>query len=225
MERDADGQQTRGRGQPGPGAEVEMRDHARHRDGEDGELPAREPLAPDLALEHDRDELVAGAHDRERDPPQRDGVGESEQPRMVVVARPARARATRRLARPRGRRSRHRPDRRGGPPARGRSRARPRRHGSPRVPPDEDAHQSRLGLVGLVDETTLARAGDRGRRGDDRDAPPARQTGRGGRSPGAPATSAAAARGPGHPAPCDGVPVSRVPAPARGAARRQHGRR
>ena len=87
MEGDADGQQTRGRRQPGPGAEMEMSDHARHGDGEDGELPAGEPLAPDRALEHDRDELVAGAHDRERDPPERDGVGEGEQPRVVVVAR------------------------------------------------------------------------------------------------------------------------------------------
>ena len=64
-----------------------MSDHACHGDGEDGELPAGEPLAPDGSLEHDRDELVACTHDRERDPPECHGVSEGEQPRMVVVPR------------------------------------------------------------------------------------------------------------------------------------------
>ena len=87
MERDADARQRRRRRQPRPRAELEMGDHARHRDRKDRELPAGEPLAPDRALEHDRDELVAGAHDRQRDPPERDRVSEGEEPRMVVVPR------------------------------------------------------------------------------------------------------------------------------------------
>ena len=49
-------------------------------------LPPGEPLAPEGPLQHDGDDLVAGAHDRERDPPQRDRVRDGEDATAALEA-------------------------------------------------------------------------------------------------------------------------------------------
>ncbi len=76
-----------GEREPRPGADIEVSDHAGDAGGEDDELPAREPLAPDGPLEHHGDELVRRPHDREGDPAERHRVDERHDTRLVVMAR------------------------------------------------------------------------------------------------------------------------------------------
>ena len=184
-----------------PATDPEVADHPEDPCREPGELPARQALAPKRALDHDGDQLVARAHDGQRDPAQRDDVREGQEARVVVVARPA----PRPAPGARGRPGRRRP-----PPSPGRrAAASPTGCGPDARPagimPRDHSARSRSGR---------ARARARRSRADSR-APRAAGTGRpaagdggprgAGRAPGprpprGRAPSAAAARGPARPA-------------------------
>src|SRR5215831_18931971 len=87
MRRDPSGDEDGGCQETRPRSEVEVADHARHAQEEDPELPARETLAPDGALEHDGNELKARSDDRKGDPAERHRVSERHHAGVVVVSR------------------------------------------------------------------------------------------------------------------------------------------
>src|SRR5262249_8643675 len=87
MRAHADGHEPGAPYEARPRGDREVAHDACHAKRHEAELPVSEALTPDGLVQHDRDQLVRRAEDRQRDPAQREGVRQREDMRMIVVAR------------------------------------------------------------------------------------------------------------------------------------------